>query len=142
MFSSDLPYCMNSNILAEFTSSRLHVQKQPSGGVLRKMCSENMQQIYSRSPMPKSNFCMSHGIEVLKSFSEISFWFSIFENFTNSSEYFGMSFQILQKDFFAFTKTDDLVSQTLTSKACAFTTPIAAFFYGLVYIACFFLWQA
>ena len=30
-------------------------QKQPSRGVLRKRCSENMQQIYSRTPMPKSH---------------------------------------------------------------------------------------
>ena len=31
-------------------------QKQPSRDVLRKRCSENMQQIYRRAPMPKSDF--------------------------------------------------------------------------------------
>ena len=31
-------------------------QEQPSRGVLRKRCSENMQQIYSRTPMPKCDF--------------------------------------------------------------------------------------
>ena len=31
-------------------------QKQPSRGVLRKRCSENMQQIYRRTPMPKYDF--------------------------------------------------------------------------------------
>ena len=31
-------------------------QKQPSRGVLRKRCSENMQQIYRRTPMPKCDF--------------------------------------------------------------------------------------
>ena len=31
-------------------------QKQPSRGVLKKRCSENMQQIYMRTPMPKCNF--------------------------------------------------------------------------------------
>ena len=31
-------------------------QKQPSRGVLRKMCSENMQQVYRRTPMPKCDF--------------------------------------------------------------------------------------
>ena len=31
-------------------------QKQPSIGVLMKRCSENMQQIYSRTPMPKCDF--------------------------------------------------------------------------------------
>ena len=31
-------------------------QKQPSSGALRKVCSENMQQIYRRKPMPKCNF--------------------------------------------------------------------------------------
>ena len=30
--------------------------KQPSRGVLRKMCSENMQQIYRRTPMSKCDF--------------------------------------------------------------------------------------
>ena len=29
------------------------VQKQPSRGIFRKRCSENMQQIYRRTPMPK-----------------------------------------------------------------------------------------
>ena len=31
-------------------------QKQPLNGVLKKMCSENMQQIYRRTPMPKCDF--------------------------------------------------------------------------------------
>ena len=31
-------------------------QKEPTRGVPRKRYSENMQQIYRRSPMPKSNF--------------------------------------------------------------------------------------
>ena len=31
-------------------------QKQPSRGVLSKMCSENMQQIYRRTPMPECDF--------------------------------------------------------------------------------------
>ena len=33
-----------------------HVQKQPSRGVLRKRCSENMQQMYRRTPMSKCDF--------------------------------------------------------------------------------------
>ena len=32
------------------------VQKQPSKGVLRKRCSENMQRIYRRVPMPMCDF--------------------------------------------------------------------------------------
>ena len=32
------------------------IQKQPSRGVLKKRFSENMQQIYRRTPMPKCNF--------------------------------------------------------------------------------------
>ena len=32
------------------------VQKQPSRGALRKRCSENMQQIYCRAPMPRCDF--------------------------------------------------------------------------------------
>ena len=34
----------------------LKIQKQPSRGVLSKRCSENMQQIYRRTPMPKCDF--------------------------------------------------------------------------------------
>ena len=32
------------------------VQKQQPTGVLKKRCSENMQQIYRRAPMPKCDF--------------------------------------------------------------------------------------
>ena len=32
------------------------IQRQPSRGVLKKRCSENMQQIYRRTPMPKCDF--------------------------------------------------------------------------------------
>ena len=32
------------------------VQKQPSSGVIIKRCSENMQQIYRRTPMPECDF--------------------------------------------------------------------------------------
>ena len=31
-------------------------QKQPSRGVLKKKCSENMHQIYRRTPMPRRDF--------------------------------------------------------------------------------------
>ena len=33
-----------------------NLQKQPPRGVLEKRCSENMQQIYRRTPMPKCDF--------------------------------------------------------------------------------------
>ena len=36
--------------------NELKRQKQPSKGVPRKRCSENMQQIYRRAPMPKCDF--------------------------------------------------------------------------------------
>ena len=32
------------------------IQTQPCRGSLKKMCSENMQQIYRRAPMPKCDF--------------------------------------------------------------------------------------
>ena len=32
------------------------IQKQPSKGVYKKRCSENMQQIYRRTTMPKCDF--------------------------------------------------------------------------------------
>ena len=40
-----------------------YYQKQPSRGVLRKMCSDNMKQIYRRAPMPK---CDSNNIKKKK----------------------------------------------------------------------------
>ena len=33
-----------------------YIQKKPSRGVLRKRCSENVQQIYWRTPIPKYDF--------------------------------------------------------------------------------------
>ena len=33
-----------------------YIQKQSSGDVLKKRCSENIQQIYRRTPMPKFDF--------------------------------------------------------------------------------------
>ena len=35
---------------------KTYLQKQPSRGVPRKKCSENMQQVYRRTPMPKCDF--------------------------------------------------------------------------------------
>ena len=37
-------------------SSDCNLQKQPYRGVLRKWCSENMQQIYRKTPVPKCDF--------------------------------------------------------------------------------------
>ena len=37
-------------------SEKLYKQKQPSRGVLRKRCSENIQQNYRIAPMPKWDF--------------------------------------------------------------------------------------
>ena len=47
----------------------IHGQKQPSIGFLRKRCSENMQQIYSRTPMPKCDFNKVTQATLLKSHS-------------------------------------------------------------------------
>ena len=33
-----------------------YFQKQPFRGIIRKRCSENMQQIYRRTPVPKFDF--------------------------------------------------------------------------------------
>ena len=41
-------------------------QKQPSRGVLRKSCSENMQQIYRRTHMPKCDFALRHAYSPIK----------------------------------------------------------------------------
>ena len=45
------------------------IQKQPLGGVPRKRCSENMQQIYRRTPMPKCDF---NKVALLCNFIEIA----------------------------------------------------------------------
>ena len=42
-------------IFTVITNAANH-QKQPSRGVPRKKCSENMQQIYKRTPMAKCDF--------------------------------------------------------------------------------------
>ena len=47
LLSEETPNKSNSKIWKPF------LQKQPSRGVLKKRCSENMQQIYKRTPMPK-----------------------------------------------------------------------------------------
>ena len=48
----------STNIFHMRTSLQANeIQKQPSRGVLRKRCSENMEQIYRRTPLPK---CYTH----------------------------------------------------------------------------------
>ena len=42
-------YFCHNNWLTKF-------QEQPTRGVLKKSCSENMQQLYKRTPMPKCDF--------------------------------------------------------------------------------------
>ena len=56
-----LQCCINCNmvfnVMPKQVSSNLSMfQKQLSRGVPRKRCSENMQQIYRRTPMPKCDF--------------------------------------------------------------------------------------
>ena len=45
------------------------IQKQPSRGVLRKKCFENLQQIYRGTPMTRCEFN-----KVSSSFTEITLW--------------------------------------------------------------------
>ena len=47
---------VNISILASYFFLNPDVEKQPSRGVLEKRSSENMQQIYRRTPMPKRDF--------------------------------------------------------------------------------------
>ena len=46
--------CKNTSVILVFKNSSL--QKPPTRGVPKKRCSENMQQIYRRTPMPKCYF--------------------------------------------------------------------------------------
>ena len=43
--------CVSASI-----SRKLRIQKQPSRVILNKRCSENIQQIYRKTPMPKCDF--------------------------------------------------------------------------------------
>ena len=55
---SHLTYCRDLMTSYDF-------QKQPSRGVLRKRCSENMPQIYWRTPMPKCDFPLWRGCSLV-----------------------------------------------------------------------------
>ena len=48
-----------------------YIQKQPPRRVLKKRCSQNMQQIYRRTPMPKCDF---NKVGLLCNFIEITLW--------------------------------------------------------------------
>ena len=48
--------CTPENILKTRLLWNRFLHKQPSRGILRKRCSENMQQIYKRIPLPKCDF--------------------------------------------------------------------------------------
>ena len=52
----DLPQNIRKPLGDQKKNIRKKRQKQPPRGVLRKRCSENMQQIYRRTPMPKCDF--------------------------------------------------------------------------------------
>ena len=47
---------MKNTLIAATNSLQKHLQKQPLRCVLQKRCSENIQQIYRRTPMPKCDF--------------------------------------------------------------------------------------
>ena len=54
---ASLDLCSNMKVMSGWFIRILdYEQKQPPRGVLRKRCSENMQQIYRRTPMPKCDF--------------------------------------------------------------------------------------
>ena len=48
--------CMVQKLVESDVEGMKIIQKHPSKGILRKMCSENMQQIYRRAPIPKCDF--------------------------------------------------------------------------------------
>ena len=53
------------------TTCKSPSQKQPQRGVPRKRCSENMQQVYRRAPMPK---CDLNKVALLCNLIEIALW--------------------------------------------------------------------
>ena len=60
-------------------------QKQPSRGVLRKMSSENKQQIYRRNPMPKCDFIKAALQLFWNHFSACVFSCKLAANFQNTT---------------------------------------------------------
>ena len=57
IFHSGFLLCMVKSSKQKHGESTVSsLKKQPSRGVLRKRCSENMQQIYRREPMSKRDF--------------------------------------------------------------------------------------
>ena len=52
--------------------ARKYPQKQPSRGVLRKRCSENMQRIYRRTPMRRCDFKLLVEITLLHGCSPVN----------------------------------------------------------------------
>ena len=51
--------CGNELVICHQVTEPSRHKKQPPRGVRRKWCYEHMQQIYSRTPMPKCDF--NHG---------------------------------------------------------------------------------
>ena len=51
MFKSFISFIVENH--HKFVKTIIPIQMQPSRGDLRKRCSENMQQLYWRTPMPK-----------------------------------------------------------------------------------------
>ena len=70
---------------------RCYNQKQPSRGVLRKRCSENMQQIYKRTPMPKCKFKKYDNSENSKNQNEENYTENVYkieEVYENITDFF------------------------------------------------------
>ena len=103
-------------------------QKQPSSGVLRKMFSENMRQIYRRTPMPKnvisinlqSNFIeitLQHGCSAvnLLHFLKASFakntsgWLLLY----HQNDYMSIAFQTT---LYTQDNKDSIIQQILVSR--------------------------
>ena len=59
-------------------------QKQPPRGVPRKRCSENMQQIYRRTPMPKCDF---NKVAFQNTFSQEHLWVLLDFSFSDFSDF-------------------------------------------------------
>ena len=66
-FFSHMSCSMNKLKSHMLSHNYSHCRKQPLRGVFKKRCSENMQQIYRRTPMPKCDFN-----KVASNFTEIA----------------------------------------------------------------------
>ena len=101
-----------------------YLQKQPSKGVFRKRCPENMQQIYRRTPMSKCNFnnatlCKAL-ISIMKLYWNLTLTCSFYKN-TSEGSFLSIKIQKYSSyDHYIRTSSNDVGSKSISFMDCLF----------------------